>query len=109
MQRIWVQLCGKNRYKVTILIMHKGMRGKWDFIDMINGGVACLADEVQSRFLQRRVMPPVSVPPLLDKQQARLQSKYNAQSHGPRLKLDVYALMCEAIQFKCGICKFKLH
>ena len=33
--------------------MHKGMRGKWDFIDMIN------ADEVQSRILQRRGLPPV--------------------------------------------------
>ena len=26
MQRIWVQLCGKNWYKVTILIMHKRER-----------------------------------------------------------------------------------
>src|SRR3954469_7588294 len=50
----WVQLCGKNRYKVIILIMHKGMRGKWDFIDMIKGGVACLADEVRVQGLQRR-------------------------------------------------------
>ena len=39
--------------------MHRGMRGKWDFIDMINGGVACLADEVQSQILQRRGLPPV--------------------------------------------------
>ena len=41
MQRIWVQLCGKNRHKVTILIMHKRRRGNWVFIDMINGG-GCL-------------------------------------------------------------------
>src|ERR1041384_2550615 len=47
MQRIWVQLCGNNRYKVTILIMHKRMRGNWVFIDMINGGVACLADDTR--------------------------------------------------------------
>jgi len=46
MQRIWVQLCGKNRHKLFILIMHKRKRGNWVFIDMINGGVACLADEV---------------------------------------------------------------
>src|ERR1043165_9464784 len=47
MQRIWVQLCGKNRYKVTILIMDMRMRGNWVFIDMINGGVACLADDTR--------------------------------------------------------------
>ena len=46
MQRIWVQLCGKNRHKVIILIMHKRKRGKWVFIDMIKRGVACLTDEV---------------------------------------------------------------
>ena len=42
MQRIWVQICGKNRYKVTILIMHKRMRANWVFIDMINGGLLSL-------------------------------------------------------------------
>src|SRR3954469_2187698 len=46
MQRIWVQLCGKNRHKVIILFMHKRKRGKWVFIDMIKRGAACLADEV---------------------------------------------------------------
>src|SRR3954471_673923 len=77
----WVQLCGKNRYKVIILIMHKGMRGKWDFIDMIKGGVACLANEVRVQGLQRRGCLPVPVPPLLDKQQSMVQNKYNAQAH----------------------------
>ena len=47
MQRIWVQLCGKNRYQGDLLIMHKRKRGKWVFIDMINGGVACLADDTR--------------------------------------------------------------
>src|SRR3954471_1512800 len=42
MQRIWVQLCGKNRYKVIILIMHKRKRGNWVFIDMIKGGLLAL-------------------------------------------------------------------
>src|SRR3954464_13890909 len=37
-----VQLCGKNRYKVTILFMHKRMRGNWVFIDMIKGGLLVL-------------------------------------------------------------------
>ena len=54
----------KNRYKVIILIMHKRMRGNWVFIDMINGGVACLADEVQVQGLQRRGQPPIPNPPL---------------------------------------------
>ena len=27
--------------------MHKRKRGKWVFIDMINGGVACLADDAR--------------------------------------------------------------
>src|SRR3954469_16542117 len=42
MQRIWVQLCGKNRYKGILLIMHKRKRGNWVFIDMIKGGGGCL-------------------------------------------------------------------
>src|SRR4051812_3387407 len=42
MQRIWVQLCGKNRYKVIILFMHKRKRGKWVFIDMIKGELLAL-------------------------------------------------------------------
>ena len=42
MQRIWVQLCVKNRHKVIILIMHKRKRGNWVFIDMINGGLLAL-------------------------------------------------------------------
>src|ERR1041384_116202 len=42
MQRIWVQLCGKNRYQGDLLIMHKRKRGKWVFIDMINGGLLAL-------------------------------------------------------------------
>src|SRR3954464_14516273 len=42
MQRIWVQLCGKNRHKVIILFMHKRKRGKWVFIDMIKGGLLAL-------------------------------------------------------------------
>ena len=59
------------------------MRGKWDFIDMINGGVACLADEVQSRVLQRRGLPPVPVVRLFDSNQCKQsdQNKDNAQSH----------------------------
>src|SRR3954462_13293475 len=105
MQRILVQLCGKNRYKVAILFMHKRKRGKWVFIDMIKGGAACLADEVQYRGLQRRGCLLVPVPPLFDKQQSMEQNKYNAQTHGLRLKLHVYALMCEAITFKWGVCK----
>src|SRR3954468_5653228 len=42
MQRILVQLCGKNQYKVTNLFMHKRKRGNWVFIDMINGGLLAL-------------------------------------------------------------------
>src|ERR1043165_7396237 len=42
MQRIWVQLCVKNRYQGDLLIMHKRKRGKWVFIDMINGGLLAL-------------------------------------------------------------------
>ena len=42
MQRIWFQLCGKNRHKVIILIMHKRKRGNWFFIDMIKGGLLAL-------------------------------------------------------------------
>ena len=42
MQRIWVQLCSKNRYEVTILIMHKRKRENWVFIDMINGWLLAL-------------------------------------------------------------------
>src|SRR3954465_4550406 len=42
MQRIWVQLCGKNRHNVIILIMHKRKRGNWVFIDMIKGGLLAL-------------------------------------------------------------------
>ena len=64
--------------------MHKGLRGNWDFIDMINGGVACLADEVQSRILQRRGLPPVvPVARLFDSNQSKQgdQNRYNAQSH----------------------------
>ena len=64
--------------------MHKGKRGKWDFIDMINGGVACLADEVQSRILQRRGLPPVPVARLFDSNQSKQGDQYkcNAQAHG---------------------------
>ena len=57
------------------------MRGKWDFIDMINEGAACLADEVRVQGLQRRGCLLVPVPPLFDKQQSKVQDKYNAQSH----------------------------
>src|SRR4051812_10431917 len=42
MQRIWVQLCSKNRHKVIILFMHKGKRGNWVFINIINGGLLAL-------------------------------------------------------------------
>ena len=42
MQRIWVQLCGKNRHKVIILFMHKRKRGNWVFINMIKGGLLAL-------------------------------------------------------------------
>src|SRR4051812_45602556 len=40
--KIWVQLSGKNRYQGDLLIMHKIKRGKWVFIDMINGGLLAL-------------------------------------------------------------------
>src|ERR1041385_1961275 len=72
-------------------------------------GFACLADEVRVRGLQRRGQPPVPVPPVLDKQQTRKQYKYNAQSHDGRLKLDVYALMSEAIPFKWSILQIELQ
>ena len=64
--------------------MHRGMRGKWDFIDMINGGVACLADEVQSRILQRRGQPPAPDARLFDSNQCKQSDQYkdNAQLHG---------------------------
>ena len=48
-------------------------------------GVACLADEVQSRILQRRGLPPVvPVARLIDSNQSKQsdQNKDNAQSHG---------------------------
>ena len=113
MQRIWVQLCGKNRHKVIILIMHKRKRGNWVFIDMIKVGVACLYDEVQFRGLHRRGQPPLPFPPLVDKQQSKEQHKNNAQSHGWRLKLDVCAMYVWGIPFKWSIlqrfCKFKLQ
>src|SRR3954466_12011220 len=93
--------------------MHKrDMRGKWDFIDMINGGFACLADEVQVLDLQRRGQPPAPVPLLLDKQ-SMINNQYecNAQAHDCMLNLEVHVWMCEAIPFKWGIlhlkCKFK--
>jgi len=102
----WVQLCGKKRYKVT---SYSCIR-EWEGIGILSvwskGGVACRADEVRVQGLQRRGCLPVPVPPLFDKQQSRVQNKYNAQSHDWRLKLDVYALMCETIQFKCGICNW---
>ena len=48
-------------------------------------GFACLADEVQSRILQRRGLPPVvSVARLIDSNQSKQSGQYkdNAQSHG---------------------------
>ena len=47
-------------------------------------GVACLADEVQSRILQRRGLPPVvPVARLFDSNQSKQRDQYkdNAQSH----------------------------
>ena len=46
-------------------------------------GVACLADEVQSRILQRRGLPPIPVARLFDSNQSKQgdQYRYNAQSH----------------------------
>ena len=63
-------------------------------------GFACLADEVPA-------------PLLLVKQQTRKQYKYNAQSHGWRLKLDVCAYDVWGFPFKWStlqrFCKLKLH
>ena len=48
------------------------------------GGVACLADEVQSRILHRRGLPPVPVARLIDSNQSKQRDQYkdNAQTHG---------------------------
>ena len=48
-------------------------------------GVACLADKVQSRILQRRGLPPVvPVARLINSNQSKQSDQYkdNAQSHG---------------------------
>ena len=46
-------------------------------------GFACLADEVQSRILQRSGLPPVPVARLFDSNQSKQGDQYkcNAQSH----------------------------
>src|SRR3954465_14734409 len=93
--------------------MHKrDMRGKWDFIDMINGGLLALLtrfgfwifSEGGSLLLRFH---------LYSTNKARSSNQYgcNAQSHDCMLNLEVHVLMCEAIPFKWGIlhlkCKFK--
>ena len=60
------------------------MRGKMGFYRHDQWGVACLADEVQSRILQRSGLPPVvPVARLFDSNQSKQgdQHRYNAQSH----------------------------
>src|SRR3954464_11024012 len=93
--------------------MHKrDLRGKWDFIDMIKGGLLALLTRFslgvfnEGGCLRFRFH-------FYSTNKARNNNQYecNAQAHDSRLKLDVYALMCEAIPFKWGIlhfkCKFK--
>src|SRR3954462_13780483 len=69
-------------------------------------GVACLADEVQYRGLQRRGWTLVPVPPLFDKQQTSKHNKYNAQAHESKVEtLCVCHLWCELFHLKGVYCK----
>ena len=70
--------------------MHKRKRGNSVFIEMINGGVACLVDEVQGQGIQRMGQPPVPVPLLSTNNNQRGQHKNNAQSHG--LKVETWCI-----------------
>src|SRR3954469_24339814 len=77
MQRIRVQLCGKNRYKVIILFMHKRKRGKWDFIGMIKrGGLLALLTRFDNEVFNEGGWPPFRLH--VYRANKAIKGKYNA-------------------------------
>src|SRR3954468_22115421 len=63
-------------------------------------GVACHADEVHKRCLQRRGWPPVLVPLLFDKQQTSKHNKYNAQTHELKVETLCMCHFCVSYSIK---------
>ena len=111
---IWVQLCGKNRYKVTILIMHKRMRGNWVFIDMINGGLLALPmiHGLNGGLLLRGWSPSRRHCYRIKHQQEGATLNVNAQAHDVVVHDVIVSVLCK-IQFQWSLlhlkCKFNLH
>ena len=113
MQRIWVQLCGKNRYKVTILFMHKRKRGNWVFIDMIKGGLLALLTRFSIWFFNKggSLLFWFNFYRQTTIKGGNISTMHNHMVEG--WNLVHMLLMCEAIPFKWSIlqmnCKFKLQ
>ena len=115
MQRIWVQLCGKNRYQGDLLIMHKRKRGKWVFIDMINGGLlALLTIHGVYRTSSPSGVITVSEALLLEQSSTKGGRQHWNRMHKHMIMLSMmWMYYLWHLQFKWSSlhfkCKFKLH
>src|SRR3954464_12029021 len=90
--------------------MHKRyMRGKWDFIDMINGGLLALLTRFSHGVFNEggSLLLRFHLYSTNNKQSSKVNTMHKHMMEV--FNLDVHALMCEAIPFKWSILQIELQ